>query len=112
MSELKPCPFCGERETLKPWQADAIEYWTVICESCVAEGPTSITEAEAIAAWNARSAPRYEELLKLAEGMNRWILVALNPKDATDVGAHVDLGLGIAQQFRAFLQRQKDTEHG
>lgn len=51
MDRIKPCPFCGSTET------DAVDhggYWCVSCWDCVAEGPTEMTEDNAIAAWNTR----------------------------------------------------------
>ena len=52
--ELKPCPFCGERQ-LRTEQAETDGYF-IVCEICEAEGPFSWVEATAIASWNARPA--------------------------------------------------------
>ena len=50
MSELLFCPFCGgEADT---W--DGAGPWHVVCTKCGTVGSPCLTEAEAIAAWNAR----------------------------------------------------------
>ena len=50
-TELLPCPFCGgEAET---W--DGAGLWHVVCAKCGTVGSPCLTEAEAIAAWNARA---------------------------------------------------------
>jgi hypothetical protein len=53
MSELKPCPFCGNTEPLVMGASDG---WYVVCDMpetcCVKSGYD--TREEAIAAWNRR----------------------------------------------------------
>ena len=50
--EMKPCPFCGESEFLKP--VDYNGRYSVECEHCSAGGPMERTEEEAVAKWNER----------------------------------------------------------
>ena len=59
---LRPCPFCGGEAQPALVQGGGIEWAQVECVSreCGAVGPTPATEAEAIAAWNARPAPQGE----------------------------------------------------
>ena len=56
MTELKPCPFCGEKPTI--WQ-NASKLWNVACDSDNCEilpyGVNFKTETEAINAWNMRA---------------------------------------------------------
>lgn len=55
--KLEPCPFCGSdtAQTRTTRWNPFIDRWTVSCaHGCHADGPSHETEAEAIAAWNAR----------------------------------------------------------
>ena len=55
MSELKPCPFCGESDLTT--ETDDGIYW-VICKVCFAEGPyLSIRADETAVDWNTRTSP-------------------------------------------------------
>ncbi len=56
MSEnLKFCPFCGgEAEPFNPF-GEIDGTWTVLCRECASSVGFEQTEAEAIAAWNARA---------------------------------------------------------
>lgn len=51
VSELKPCPFCGERAELKT----GIHTQYVICLSCETMGPNLASPSECVAAWNRRA---------------------------------------------------------
>lgn len=52
---LLPCPFCGgEAEPFNPF-GETDGTWTVLCGECAASVGFEQTEAEAIAAWNARA---------------------------------------------------------
>src|SRR5262245_28432908 len=55
VSELLPCPFCGSDDVFVS-QAVQGSCW-VVCENlhCGAIGPTQLTPAEALAAWNSRA---------------------------------------------------------
>lgn len=77
--ELKPCPFCGDRDDYNPSLTQIQRYaepgdsetgkvanlaaglvdagWLVECDKCGGNGPPADTEAEAITAWNKRPAP-------------------------------------------------------
>lgn len=51
MSELKPCPFCGSKETILMKLSKG---WTIICNRCAVEGPYKKFKNHAIKAWNKR----------------------------------------------------------
>ena len=59
-SELKPCPFCGAKETDKDqpvnvgWVIED-DAWMVVCDRCGAAGAEHDGRAEAIEAWNRRA---------------------------------------------------------
>jgi len=55
--DLILCPFCGEREALKPVELDTCrgESWKAIkCLSCGAQGPMSKNGLEANSLWQGR----------------------------------------------------------
>lgn len=56
MIELKPCPFCGEKEDIDyGYMIGTMRgYCYVCCNECLAEIHTSGTPADAIRAWNRR----------------------------------------------------------
>lgn len=57
--ELKPCPFCGGSPDIFWSEKRSHLKWSVICnDHCLTEGPMCNTEAEAVEAWNKRSASR------------------------------------------------------
>jgi len=57
MSEMKPCPFCGEAPEIEPWHGGAPTKKLISCqnEDCeVGPSVTGETEDEAVAYWNTR----------------------------------------------------------
>ena len=50
---MKPCPFCGSDETSV--STNRIEYW-VVCDNCLATGPTDPDDYDAKTRWNTRAA--------------------------------------------------------
>lgn len=55
MSELKPCPFCGEIPSLVKWGNEwDVECLSVVC-AIVPETGLYLTQEEAIEAWNRRA---------------------------------------------------------
>jgi len=59
--ELKPCPWCGITDSIKPLDlidefADEDESQIIVmyCSCCGAQGPHSFDKEEAIEAWNKR----------------------------------------------------------
>ena len=64
MSELKPCPFCGDEnvEVLNRLEEEpemelvglTRDNWNVVCSYCYACGGTRRTATDAIDAWNKR----------------------------------------------------------
>ena len=55
MSELKPCPFCGEKVAILVGGDKIGEYFRVKCWGCGAQTVAKRTRAEAIEAWNHRT---------------------------------------------------------
>ena len=56
--ELRPCPFCSEKEL---FLYEGVLYSYVKCQTCGTEGPSKYNEAteKAIKAWNKRARPDY-----------------------------------------------------
>lgn len=57
MSELKPCPFCGDAGILGHFDDPEGGGVFAMCETCFAETFWEPTEQAAIKAWNTRAAP-------------------------------------------------------
>ncbi len=55
MDELKPCPFCGETESLIIDDEWTIPAFAIECCECGASTITFDTKEEAIEAWNRRA---------------------------------------------------------
>lgn len=51
MSELKPCPFCGEKSRIDMYK----HFYRVLCTNCPALTEWLYSEQEAIEAWNTRA---------------------------------------------------------
>ena len=60
MTELKNCPFCGNRKKLDVTDNRHREY-LVYCQMCETYGPTEASEEAAIKAWNSRTPDTGEE---------------------------------------------------
>lgn len=58
MSELKPCPFCGEEAKLLDktnyYETGGYTYYFVRCNNCGAENGWNMQLEKAIEAWNRR----------------------------------------------------------
>ena len=54
--DLKPCPFCGEIDTIIRNGTVEDDWCAVSCEKCYSQGPHQYTDPHAIAAWNTRAA--------------------------------------------------------
>ena len=52
--ELKPCPFCGEKEYLNVSLKSSLYFTKAVCNECGAGGPNSSSAELAIEAWNKR----------------------------------------------------------
>jgi Lar family restriction alleviation protein len=50
--DLKPCPFCGERDLIPT--SNGFENFYIFCNQCGAEGPSGTTEKTAADVWNER----------------------------------------------------------
>ena len=64
MTDLKPCPFCGSEAEMKHEVSPEFgDIYNVQCECLRAQTQLYRTEAEAIAAWNARAERTCEEIV-------------------------------------------------
>ena len=70
MSDLKPCPHCGEsRAFVEDIDTTQGLKWYVFCYACGATGGYKVTPAKAIEAWNTRASDREAELEALAKDL-------------------------------------------
>lgn len=51
MTDLKPCPFCGEKEAIR---LTSWGLWRCWCVKCLAKGADELYKKDAIEAWNRR----------------------------------------------------------
>lgn len=56
MSELKPCPFCGNKA-----EVQKVRYWSVVCVECGSRTDGYSNEGFARTAWNIRAAQEGKE---------------------------------------------------
>lgn len=58
MAELKPCPWCKNKNIqicVDYDEFDGRDYYQMVCQKCRAGGPWKTTEQQATDAWNKRS---------------------------------------------------------
>lgn len=67
-TELLPCPFCGGEAFPN---IELTKHW-IECRECAAESGCYRTEAEAIAAWNTRTATTDAEFARGVHDGNLW----------------------------------------
>ena len=60
MDELKPCPFCGRKQSkmFDIYQLGFRQYW-VKCSRCFCQGPIMLFRQDAVDAWNRRTQPEW-----------------------------------------------------
>lgn len=104
MCEMKPCPFCGQREVAVIKRHDAEHPFTlyslVQCASCLAEGPLALDADEAVEMWNRRASKADEIAAALrttgttAEKLTERIITAImrgeNADEVENMLAFVD----------------------
>lgn len=57
MTELLPCPFCGESSDLEVDNSDHNRSTWVICHGCGARGAIMLSYEQAVKEWNTRTIP-------------------------------------------------------
>lgn len=56
-TELKPCPFCGEKDAIEidSYKDSGADWFFVTCRECQAQGTVCGTKQDAIDTWNWRT---------------------------------------------------------
>lgn len=78
MSDLKPCPFCGEQPSSEV-ESNGLGVFWIICDNvnvggCGCEGPYKPSEEEAAEAWNRREGAAAKDAeLSLLSAQNEWL---------------------------------------
>ena len=67
MTELEPCPFCGEATGIIVIPEIGGECFYLLCGECGSRSSYENSEAEAIAAWNHRANPLADKLAEALE---------------------------------------------
>ena len=76
MEALKSCPFCqGEAYAFPSKYAD-VTLWNACCKKCYAAHDGHSNEKSAIAAWNTRTDPQREQLVKALKSIADAALTA------------------------------------
>lgn len=104
---MKPCPFCGGKETSVCRFEIGKSYW-VQCKNCKAEGPISIYEDQVKELWNERF-----EFVKIDdEEMNLQKIIEVWNKQADEYNQWPDLGEDekVEFAFRLGVSKQKGEE--
>ena len=55
MTDLNPCPFCGDPAMVQRIGPHGNKWWEVQCGGCGISGPDRGNETDAITAWNTRA---------------------------------------------------------
>lgn len=93
MSDLKPCPFCGEDSAIEPKRCGT-NY--ISCRICFADGPRGFGQHVAAEAWNTRFPPEGE-----VEVQRGYWIAAL--KDLQRNAADSDFGQGWNQALECAI---------
>lgn len=64
MTDLKPCPFCGEKADVEFDELGGTNWHTVMCSACYATGPEEEGYDNAVTAWNTRALDAPQEAEK------------------------------------------------
>lgn len=106
LADHAPCPFCASKISGVVTNGDDNFYLS--CENCGAEGPTAPTEAEAIAAWNRRSAVEQAKPVAKADPMPGTSGFTMAVFKASDVPAGTPVYSFAASSMHNVLRAQRD----
>jgi len=98
LTELLPCPFCGERSCISISVEHGRPKWFAFCPPCNAHGPWADSESEACSAWNTRTPPA-----TLTEEQREALTIAADCMDLYSPGSAGNAA--IAATLRALASR-------
>lgn len=107
MSELKCCPFCGEKPKIATfdWGYSVKEYWCY-CSSCGCETQKYHSKEDAIEQWNTRT-PMDNILEKLEEAEKKGSELIGKPH----MDSHVLFGWGCAMKTAIEIVREEGAKN-
>ena len=108
MSELKPCPFCGEEQLSDKERGDTIPYdgrYSRVCDWCDVESPYWNTRP--IEDAQAQEIARLEQRIRELEEHQRWIPVS---ERLPEVDTRVEIFGGFEQTTHIGYYREHATQ--
>lgn len=106
---LRPCPFCGSREEVKPLKTDNEMRYIIECQSCFGSTGIHADPQRAIDTWNRRVAD-WVSVEDRLPGETKWVLAYAD--EAIDcVGYEPDNGFSHWHPNRGSNVRVEDITH-
>ena len=113
MSELKPCPFCGEKVSMISIEGST-HYWCISCEVCEYDRFIFGTKDKVVNVWNARPAEdaKTREIDNLKRALQQIVEIANRRGHLTVATLQKDAWYGLAKIANEALTNAPDNNIG